>query len=222
MKNLISCFIFLCFLAPISGQIVTSQQTLSQDADSIYIYQYASFPFGSGPTCPNLDSFALTETTDTSVLELYYNIGGFWPTNFCSTRDTLSFHASDFDNCNLKILTIPYVHDYYYGYDFNPIDTFYRDTMNLFQICEVTDISEPFIEDEIKIIPNPVHQTFKIVNEGDDHIRSAKLYNVKGELIKTFNINENNIFNIKELPKASYLLQVSTKKRTFSKLLLKT
>jgi len=223
MKNFISSFIFLCFLAPISGQISVSQQTVSQEADSIYVYQYAAFPFGSGPpTCPNLDSFALTGATDTSVLELYYNIGGFWPANFCSIRDTLSFHTSDFDNCNLKILTIPYVHYYSYGYDFNPIDTFYRDSMNLFQICDITDISEPFIENEIKIIPNPVHQTFKIITEDNELITSAKLYSIKGELIKTLNIDKNNTFNIQELPEATYLLQVSTKKRTFSKLLLKT
>jgi len=222
MKNLISLFTLLCFFLSAFGQITVSQQTLNQDADSIHVYQYAAFPFGSGPTCPNLDSFELTGTADTSVLELYYNIGGFWPTNFCSSRDTLSFRISDFNNCNLKILTIPYVHDYYYGYDFNPIDTFYRDTMNLFEICGVTDASSPFIEDQIEIIPNPVHQTFKIINKGNEDIRSVKLYDVKGSLIRTLNIDENSVFDIKELPEAIYLLQVSTKNGTFSKLLLKT
>ena len=60
---------------------------------------------------------------------------------------------------------------------------------------------------QINIFPNPTSDFINI--KSDEKIKSVKLYNASGSLIKTEN-NEFSRINISNLPKGNYLISIET------------
>lgn len=220
-KRITIIFITLaCNVSITFAQILASEQTWQQEDDSLHIYQTISFPFGSLDICPVIQSYNITEQADTSVLELFYNVAGFWPAFFCSRTDTLSFHTSDFENCQLKVIAITY--------QYSPTDTVsiaYQGDSNLFEICIDNHVISPAVNNDITVVPNPVHKAFTLIHPSGEPIKTVAIYSINGQLkgILSQNISneESNNFDIAALPAGTYLLQVSTPKHMFSKLLVK-
>ena len=216
MKNLILYCLLIFPMSNAFSQISSSQQVLDDNLDSIYVYQTADFSLGSGDTCPKLQFSSLTEVEDTTVLELYYDINGIWPTLFCTSYDTISIAKSDLNNCDLKIITISHFDDIE-----NPIDTLFSDTLNLFEVCQFTSINDISSESDFEFFPNPVYRTFKIKHENARSIIGIELFGFDGKLKRGFDYNENERYNLEDLPSAPYVIKIITDKGIYSKLLLK-
>jgi len=84
----------------------------------------------------------------------------------------------------------------------------------------ITDV--PSIElDEIKLSPNPCKDQFEIVGIEPFEIQSIKIYNLNGSLIEVKKKNNSLFYNLKNIPKGTYIVEIKTEKAVYSKKLYK-
>ena len=70
----------------------------------------------------------------------------------------------------------------------------------------------------INVYPNPSHSFFSI-NNGKGNVKSIKLYNTEGVLVKLFGFNQM-FYNIQNLPKGIYFLEININNIIVNKKLL--
>ena len=66
--------------------------------------------------------------------------------------------------------------------------------------------NEPIIEDEISLHPNPSNGTFQIKNLKNK--AEVKVYNLNGKVKKTLQVNPNELININDLNKGTYIIEI--------------
>ncbi len=70
--------------------------------DQLLVIFSASFPYGSGPSCPPFQA-EIEQTEDQIQITAIYNTIGAWPTFFCSRVDTVSIPDPSPGICSLSI-----------------------------------------------------------------------------------------------------------------------
>ena len=67
-------------------------------------------------------------------------------------------------------------------------------------------LNEPIMEDEISLHPNPSNGTFQIKNLKNK--AEVKVYNLNGKVKKTLQVNPNELININDLNKGTYIIEI--------------
>lgn len=67
-------------------------------------------------------------------------------------------------------------------------------------------LNEPVMEDEISLHPNPSNGTFQIKNLKNK--AEIKVYNLNGKVKKTLKVNPNELININDLNKGTYIIEI--------------
>ncbi len=73
---------------------------------------------------------------------------------------------------------------------------------------------------ELKIYPNPAFDRIKIETPNDTK-KAALIYNMKGQMLRTFNLNKKTNIDISNLPSGQYLIIINYKNKTLKKTFIK-
>ena len=96
--------------------------------------------------------------------------------------------------------------------------------MNWFEFKFTSSLSvEDNLNDEVKIFPNPFSDTFSIKLSPQQKIKSLKIVDLNGRLVKNIqpNITSNSVYNLSNLKSGIYLVLIETDKGKFQKKLIK-
>jgi len=130
---------------------------------------------------------------------------------FCHD-DTYHFSGHDLDTILIGILPAG---DYVISFSYDATLTsencipagVLNDSIIEFVVTESTGMQE-FGQEEMKISPNPVDQYFAIVNlKSTDSNAGIKIWNMLGELVKTFNAATDQL-EVSELPSGIYYIEI--------------
>ena len=96
--------------------------------------------------------------------------------------------------------------------------------MNWFEFKFTSSLSvEDNLNDEVKIFPNPISDSFTIKLSKQQKIKSLKIVDINGRLVKNIqpNITSNDVYNLSSLKSGIYLLSIETDEGNFQKKLIK-
>jgi ELWxxDGT repeat protein len=162
-----------------NGTVTVLKRLLSYDFNSNLVEWNDKLYFGAGDS---VNGFEIWETNGTELgTKLAFDInrqGSSFPRNLIVVNNTLLFTADDGTT-----------------------------GQELWKISS-TGIAESFKNDiKITLYPNPSEDVINVVSEEQDGLNDAKLYNLKGELVKSSIFHEKTAtINIQNLPPTTYFI----------------
>jgi hypothetical protein len=85
----------------------------------------------------------------------------------------------------------------------------------------VTYVSNPVLEKELLVYPNPFQNTVSVNNQGSTSISSIRLMNNVGQTVYTQASPNENTISFNELPKGMYVMEITTNHGMLLKKLIK-
>lgn len=171
------------------------------ETDSINLISNVGFNLGYWTNCPSVSYYNTTFASSTILLDLFYDISGYWSHSDCYTVDT-SF-IGKLNPANYSIIVT--INKYAYG-----DTTFITDSDTLqFNVTNSSSIFEKGLDEYVKIFPNPTESSIFINTPNHLKIESLRFLNLQGKDIREFDPTLKEL-NLSEFYSGLYLLYILT------------
>lgn len=152
-----------------------SNHTFSVQNNEIWIYQTAYFSQWDDSSCPRIDLLSIARSGNIKRVDVYYDLRVGGPFYGCARQDTIHDTVSSCNPCTLAVNTF-IIRDY-------PImnDTTFADTDT--SLFSVLSLDENFIEEALKIYPNPTSDILHIKTPEARTSLVLQVINSRGERV---------------------------------------
>ncbi|PWH82904.1 T9SS type A sorting domain-containing protein [Brumimicrobium oceani] len=197
--------------------------TYQIQGNNFQLFSEIAFAFGSGSSCPEIDTIIVSESNNVILIDLYYDTRGAWTQLGCNAYDTTSINFINVDtNLTAVLVNTNIIRP---GSSIN--DTIHSKVQTDTLIMGSLSIPENHIKNDIRLFPNPVttHLNFTL-NESPNSLK-LEIYDVSGKKVQTKNFpnNSNEEFkgfvDISELKNGLYFCKFLNGERSVTRKFLK-
>lgn len=131
------------------------------------------------------------------------------------------YNAGRTDSTDFRLVNTVNNHEYFVSTNFNvaelKIDPDYQ---LISKTAEIVNALPNSIQNKFSVLPNPVKETLSVFIPSNQHLKSVKIINAGGSVLKEFSGSESTI-NMTSIPKGIYIIQITTTSEIFEQKLVK-